>query len=114
MLIPEIMTNKISIFFYDKTVNIMSNTITVDAEGGINYKGLNVADSFKGNVSFSNCAKIQEEYGLDYLINIAITTHPDVNININDIIQYDNVLYNVKDVLKFDSHKMVVGVKWQQ
>lgn len=114
MLIPEIMTNKISIFFYDKTVNIMSNTITADAEGGINYKGLNVADSFKGNVSFSNCAKIQEEYGLDYLINIAITTHPDVNININDIIQYDNVLYNVKDVLKFDSHKMVVGVKWQQ
>ena len=114
MLIPETMKNKISEVFYDKTVGIMSNATVVDAEGGINYSGLTVIDTFKCNVSFSNCAKIQEEYGLDYLIDISITTNTNTQISLNDIIQYNDVVYNVKDVLKFDSHLLIVGVKWAQ
>lgn len=114
MYIPKIMTNKIANAFYDKTVSVMSNQKTTDAEGGVTYKGLAVTDSFKGNVSFANCKKIQEEYGLDYEIDISITTYIDTSININDIIQYDNVIYNVTDVLPLDSHILIVATKWRQ
>ena len=33
---------------------------------------------------------------------------------INDIIKYDNIVYNVTDVLKRDSHILVVATKWRQ
>ena len=62
------------------------NGIGSFVQGNIMYP---VLESFKANVNFANCGKIQEEYGLDYLINIAITTNTDVNVNINDIIRYN-------------------------
>ena len=108
------MTNKIANTFYDKTVEVMSNNIITDAEGGVTYKGLAVTDSFNCNVSFSNCKKIQEEYGLDYEIDISITADTNTNISINDIIKYDNVVYNVTDVLLSDSHILIVATKWRQ
>ena len=114
MYIPKTMTDKIASAFYDKTVEVMSNQTTTDAEGGVTYKGLAVTDSFNGNVSFSNCKKIQEEYGLDYEIDISITTYTDTNISINDIIKYDNVIYCVNDVLPSDSHILIVATKWRQ
>ena len=100
--------------FYDKTINVMSSTATIDEEGGVNYTGLTVASNFKGNVSFSNCKQIQEEYGLDYNIDIAITTYPDTSISMGDVIQYDGVTYRVTDKLSSDSHILVVATKWRQ
>ena len=114
MYIPQKMRNKIADTFYDKTVSVMSNAVTTDAEGGVTYKGLAVVDTFNGNVSFSNCKKIQEEYGLDYEIDISITTSTDTSININDIIQYGDITYNVTDVLPSDSHILIVATKWRQ
>lgn len=114
MYIPNKMTKAIANAFYDKTVEVMSNQTTTDAEGGVSYKGLAVTDSFNGNVSFSNCKKIQEEYGLDYQIDISITASTDTSISINDIIKYDNVVYNVTDVLPSDSHILIVATKWRQ
>ena len=108
------MKTKIANAFYDKTVEVMSNQTTVDAEGGVNYKGLVVVSNFKGNVSFSNCKSIQEEYGLDYEIDIAITTHVNTNVAINNVIKYDNVIYNVTDILPSDSHILIVATKWRQ
>lgn len=114
MYIPQTMRNKIANVFYDKTVEVMSANIITDAEGGVNYRGLAVIDSFNGNVSFSNCKSIQEEYGLDYEIDISITCDIDTNISINDIIRYENITYNVKDVLLADSHILIVATKWRQ
>lgn len=114
MYIPKTMTKVIADNFYDKTVEVMSNQTTTDAEGGVTYKGLAVTDSFNGNVSFSNCKKIQEEYGLDYEIDISITTYTDTDISINDIIKYNDVIYNVSDVLPSDSHILIVATKWRQ
>ena len=48
--------------FYDKTVEVLNNNVITDAEGGVIYKGYATVDRFKGNFSFSNCKKIQEEY----------------------------------------------------
>ena len=108
------MKNKIASAFYDKTINVMSNQTVVDAEGGVTNRGLAVVSNFNGNVSFSNCKSIQEEYGLDYEIDIAITSHVDTNVSINDIIQYNNVIYKVTDVLPSDSHILIVANKWRQ
>ena len=108
------MKNKIASAFYDKQVNVMSNVTTTDAEGGVTNKGLAVVSNFNGNVSFSNCKSIQEEYGLDYEIDIAITTDTTCSVVINDIIQYDNITYKVTDVLKSDSHILIVANKWRQ
>lgn len=114
MYIPNQMKTKIANTFYDKTVEIMSKESTIDAEGGVTSKGLAVTDSFKGNVSFSNCKKIQEEYGLDYNIDISITTYADSSVSLDDIIKYNDIIYNVTDVLKFDSHILIVATKWNQ
>lgn len=113
MYIPRTMRTKIASVFYDKEVEVLEKATTIDAEGGVNTKGLQSKDNFKGNVSFSNCKKIQEEYGLDYNIDISITT--DYNLlKINDIIKYLDVIYNVTDVLPSDSHILVVATKWRQ
>ena len=114
MYIPKTMTKAITKNFYDKTVDVLTNEVTTDAEGGVNYKGLVTASSFNGNVSFSNCKKIQEEYGLDYEIDISITADVNTSIAINDIIKYDNITYNVTDVLTSDSHILIVATKWRQ
>ena len=107
------MRTKIASVFYDKEVEVLEKITTVDAEGGVNTKGLQSKDNFKGNVSFSNCKKIQEEYGLDYNIDISITTDYKL-LKVNDIIKYLDVVYNVTDVLSSDSHFLIVATKWRQ
>lgn len=114
MYIPKQMTKEIAKVFYDKTVEIVEQATTVDAEGGVNTKGYEVVNNFKGNVNFSNCKQIQEEYGLDYNIDVSITTYSNVEVNIGDIIKYNGVFYNVTDVLPSDSHILVVATKWRQ
>ena len=74
MFIPRAMKTEIAKTFYDKEIHLMNMSTEVDAEGGIKTKGYSIQDVFKGNVNFSNCEKIQEDYGLDYKVNITITT----------------------------------------
>ena len=113
MYIPKTMKKKIANTFYDKEVEVLEKGTNTDAEGGVNTKGYDVIDTFKGNVNFSNCKQIQEEYGLDYNIDVSITT--DYNLlKINDIIKYQEIIYNVTDILPSDSHLLVVATKWRQ
>ena len=114
MYIPQKMRNKIASAFYDKTVEVMDKIIETDAEGGVTNKGLTVVSNFKGNVSFSNCKSIQEEYGLDYEIDIAITSDITTIVFIDSIIKYNDVVYKVTDVLPSDSHILIVATKWRQ
>lgn len=106
------MRKQIAQVFYDKEVHLMDKRTSIDAEGGVNYKGYDVIGAFKGNVNFSNCKKIQEEYGLDYQIDISITTDYE-SVKHNDIIKYNGVIYNVTDILPSDSHVLIVATKWQ-
>ena len=99
--------------FYDKEVSVLDKNDSVDAEGGVNTNSMSVLENFKGNVNFSNCKKIQEEYGLDYQIDISITTDYD-ELQINDLIEYEDVIYNVNDILPSDSHFLVVATKWRK
>ena len=99
--------------FYDKTISVLEQVVTTDAEGGVIGKGYDVLENFKGNVNFSNCKQIQEEYGLDYNIDVSITTNYNL-LNINDIIKYQEVIYKVTDILPSDSHLLVVATIWRQ
>lgn len=113
MYIPKKMKQQIAKTFYDKEVFMLDKKTNIDAEGGVTSKGYDVIDTFKGNVNFSNCKQIQEEYGLDYNIDVSITT--DYNLlNINDMIKYQDIIYNVTDILPSDSHILIVATKWRQ
>lgn len=113
MYIPQIMKKQIARAFYDKEVEILEKTTNTDAEGGVTASSLDLINKFKGNVNFSNCKQIQEEYGLDYLIDLSITTDYD-GLKHNDFIKYKDVVYNVTDIFERDSHNLVVATKWQQ
>ena len=108
------MKNKIAEVFYDKEVLILNYTDSIDAEGGVKHSAGTVKDTFKGNVNFSKCKQIREEYGLDYDIDINITTSNTIEVKMNDIIQYDNICYIITDLFIFDSHILLVGNKWRQ
>lgn len=111
MFIPASFKKAIKSTFYDKTVEVLETETTVDAEGGVNYNGLQVKNSFLGNVNFSSCKKIQEDYGLNYAVNIAITTN--YKANINDLIRYQDKIYNITDCLETDSHYLLIGQIWK-
>jgi hypothetical protein len=107
------MIKKIASTFYDKTVEVLVNNIITDDEGGVIYKGQAIKDTFKGNVNFSNCKQIQEEYGLDYNVDISITTNYHL-LKHNDLIKFNDEVYNVTDILPSDSHILIVATKWRQ
>lgn len=113
MYIPKSMMKQIAKTFYDKTISVLNQVVSTDAEGGVISKGYDVLENFKGNVNFSNCKQIQEEYGLDYNIDVSITTNYNL-LNINDIIKYQEVIYKVTDILPSDSHLLVVATIWRQ
>ena len=112
MFIPETMKTEIAKAFYDKEIHLMNKRTETDAEGGVITNGYDVKDVFKGNVNFSNCEKIQEEYGLDYKIDISITTNY-TGLNKNDVVTYNKVLYEVKGIFVRDSHVLIVGKSWR-
>lgn len=112
MFIPRAMKTEIAKTFYDKEIHLMNKSIEKDAEGGVKTNGYSIKEVFKGNVNFSNCEKIQEEYGLDYKVNISITTDY-TGLKKDDIFAYNTVLYEVKGIYVRDSHLLVLGANWR-
>ena len=112
MFIPQTMKTAIAKAFYDKVIHLMDKRTEKDAEGGVKTLGYAEKETFNGNVNFSNCEKIQEDYGLDYKVNISITTDY-TGLAQSDIIRYDGVLYEVKGIYPRDSHTLVFGAKWR-
>ena len=112
MFIPKTMKTAIAKAFYDKEIHLMDKRTEQDAEGGVITKGYAVKDVFKGNVNFSNCEKLQEEYGLDYKINISVTTDYK-GLKKDDIFAYNKLLYTVKGIYPRDSHTLVLGAIWR-
>ena len=98
--------------FYDKEIHILDKRTETDAEGGVTTKGYTVREAFKGNVNFSSCEKIQEDYGLDYKVSISISTECSA-VNLSDILSYNGVLYEVKGIYTKDSHNLILGAIWR-
>lgn len=106
------MKTEIAKAFYDKEVYLIDKRTEMDAEGGVTTKGYTVKESFKGNVNFSNCEKIQEEYGLDYKIDVSLTTN-FTGLKKDDIFAHNKLLYTVKGIYPRDSHNLILGALWR-
>lgn len=140
MYIPKIMKKQMAKYFYDKGILVLNKSVSRDAEGGLHTEAGKVSYKFYGNVSFSNFGKIQEDYGLDYNIDISITASPetfedkvyledaelvyerdkiyikntnDILLGINDIISYGGKEYKVTNIIPTDSHILVLG-QWER
>ena len=140
MYIPKIMKTKIAKYFYDKGILVMTKTVTRDSEGGLKTGSNKVNYKFYGNVNFSNFGAIQEQYGLDYKIDISITASPenfedkvyledaelvyesdriyirqtgDIVLGLDDIISYGGKEYRVMNIIPTDSHILIIG-QWQR
>ena len=113
MFIPRQMKTEIAKTFYDKEIHLMYKRTVTDVEGGVKNDGYSVGNVFKGNVNFSNCEKLQEEYGLDYKVSISISTHY-TGLKLDNILCYNKVLYEVKGIYPKDSHLLVLGSKWRE
>ena len=117
MEIPKSFKRAIADIFYDKKIYVLSKKESMDCEGDyIVEKNENVYN-FMGNVSFSNFKAIKEEYGLEYDIDIVITTSLDhkEKINLSTLILYDGKSSDIIDKFLKDSHVMfvVAVLKWK-
>lgn len=115
MQIPTDFKTGIENAFYDKTITIIGESIVTEADGA-NKKNPNgeAIGTFTGNARLMNFKQVQKEYGLDYQIDIVVTCGVETSVVVGNIVEYNGVKYDVTDVLPFDSHKMIVGVKCHQ
>lgn len=113
MRLPTDFKKAIADRFYDKTISILGEVETTEADGAVNKTYGEVTGTFKGNCRLVNFKQIQKEYGLDYQIDIAITCDTSVSIETGNLIEYAGVRYEVTDALPFDSHLLIVGAKWR-
>ena len=112
MFIPKTMKTAIAKAFYDKEIHLMDTNVERDAEGGVKPLAVPLQQTFYGNVNFSNCQKIQEDYGLDYRVDITVTTDYTEIVE-NDIMLYDGERYEVRGIYNRDSHRLIAGTKWR-
>ena len=113
MLFPDSAKNAISSVFYDKTFSKCNSTETIDSEGGI-VRTISESSSYNGNVRFNNLGELQAELGLVKEIDVAITCPTDTAVEVNDVLQYNGVKYIATTVIPYDSHKLIVGSKWEK
>ncbi len=114
MYIPKQFKKTIKRVFYDKKVEILEKKIIQDEEGGVISKGLELISFFYGNVNFANNKEIQEQYGLEFQVNVTITTETKTNIKIDDIIRFQGRIFKVVEVLPSDSYLLILGQKWHK
>lgn len=116
MLFSKPTQDLISKIFYDKDIYVLSKTDKLDDEGGLVKEqdtDSSIVQSFKGNVNYTQLGTLQAELGLVEKIDISISCSTSVEVKLDDLIKVNDVIYQVTSVLPYDSHKMIMGVKWQ-
>lgn len=114
MQFPDRAKATIANAFYDKVVEVLDKTETLDSEGGVVKSGETVKSTFKGNVRFITLGEEQNELGLVENIDVQITCPTDTAVEVDDLLQYAGVKYVAVNVLPSDSHKTIMGQKWQR
>jgi hypothetical protein len=114
MLFPDSAKKVIAETFYDKVVAVLDKLESVDSEGGVVKDGWEAKSTFKCNVRFTALSEVQSELGLTEEIDVAITCPTDTAVEVDDILQYGGFKYIATEVLPRDSHKLIVGRKWQE
>jgi len=104
--LPTDFKKRIKETFYDKEFVTFSVVESVDAEGMAKLLKDEETTCY-GNVSFSNLAKIQEDFGLGDNVDIVITT--DEVIERGTILNYLDLDYIVLESIPYDSHNLIMG-----
>lgn len=112
MKIPKGFKETISAVFYDKEITVYSMEVVKDDYGYTRVEVEPTEVSFLGNIKFDNLQKMQEDYGIKEVIDIAITT--DYDVQNNTIIEYSGQKYKIVKVIPSDTHKLVVANRWEQ
>lgn len=107
MRLPSNFKQTIANTFYDKTITKCTITEVVDDEGWARTHESDTNTTFMGNVRFDNLAQVQQDYGIEDVIDIIITTDEDVANG--DILKYDSVYYRVVKAIPYDTHNMIVA-----
>lgn len=107
MKIPNGFTSTIADTFYDKEITPYVITTSTDDEGFTKTDFSTEGTSFMGNVSF-NMDRVKKDYGIDEDIDIKISTHEDVD----GILEYDSVKYEIVKKVVRDTHIIYLCKKW--
>lgn len=110
MTIPNNFRTTIGDKFFDKTISIYNQELIKNAHGGVRIADDGVSGTFVGNVNFSKLDTIREEYGINEVIDMTITTHEEVENE--TIIGYLDNQYKVIRSIPFDTHYLLIAQKW--
>ena len=111
MIISQSFKNAIAKVFFDKTFEVYSITESND-NGFIQRDTLLKVKDITGNIRFKSFGELQKEYGIDIEAEGVVSTHAELEID--NIIKYQNIDYRIVDFLKFDSHNLFFIKKWKQ
>lgn len=112
MKIPTTLTTQIKRHFYDKEVSVY-NTISYKTKTGFAKNELgSLIETIDANVQFANLARIQEDFGIDVAIDLAMTCPTESLVALGNVLEYDSSYYRVVKAIPFDSHKLIVAEKW--
>lgn len=113
MLVTQTFKDAIQRTFFDKVIDMFSVTSTTEIDGAVRNNVLVAGNQFNGNPRLTNFKAIQKDFGLEYQIDIAVTTTVDAGVTVNSGIRYAGIEYRVTEVFAFDSHTLIIGTKWQ-
>lgn len=111
MKIPNRFKEKIKSVFYDKTLKKYTVSEGVDSEGWGFVSENNNGLEFVGNVQFAKLEEIQKGYGVEYPIDITITT--DERVENGEIVEYEGNKYKIVMSIRNDTHYLLLGKKWK-
>ena len=113
MYLPDKAKDAIAKHCYTKTIAILEKSAQVDSQGAYMESVGAVKSTFKGSIRFINRGEEQTEAGLILAADVQINCASETAVAVGDLLQYENVVYVAKEVFPYDSHKTIMGEKWE-
>ncbi len=98
--------------FYDKTIMVMAQTETTDAEGGVKRTAGQVTETAKANVQPIDAELQKALLGENIEADYRITTAPTISAEKGSLIKYADNIYEAVECKKFDSHAEIIIKRW--
>lgn len=113
MYFPDKAKDAVAKHCYTKTIAILDKSKRVDSQGAYIETVGAIRSTFKGSIRFINRGEEQTEAGLNLAADVQINCASETAVEVGDLLQYEDVVYVAKDVFPNDSHKTIMGEKWQ-
>lgn len=107
MLVDKSFKEAIANVFYDKELTLYEVAVVKDDDGSTRREISQIETTIKGNVRFNDLARVQQDYGISEVIDVAITTQDGVDSGA--VLEYSGRLFEIIKVIPFDSHNLLIG-----